>query len=300
VLELVSEYDVVVDGTDNFEVQYVVDAACALVGKPLVWGSVLRFDGQVTVFWGTASDDLDRTLDDLYPEQPDADAGETCSVAGVLGPVCAAIGAVMATETLKLIGGYGEPLLGRLLVHDALDASWREVAFGKAAGRDTPGGRRARGATNVGEPYRYTPTSAGSSGPATALFERQATMAPSSSSLTAASAATPSITPGELKEMLEARERGETDFVLVDVREPHEYQLVSIDGAQLVPLGQILSDQAREILPPEEKVVLHCHHDARSQHAAALLRANGYTDVTFVQGGIDAWSREVDPSAPRY
>jgi adenylyltransferase/sulfurtransferase len=293
VLELVSEYDIVVDGTDNFEVQYVVDAACALVGKPLVWGSVLRFDGQVTVFWGTAGEGLDRTLDDLYPEQPDADAGETCSVAGVLGPVCAAIGAVMATETLKLLGGYGEPLLGRLLVHDALDASWREVPFGKAANRDTPGARRTRGAANIGEPYSFTRQGSGSSGPATALFERQSTV-------TSESTPTPSITAPELKSLLEARSRGEADFVLVDVREMYENQLVAIEGAELVPLGQILSDQAREILPPQEKVILHCHHDARSQQAAALLRANGWEDVTFVQGGIDAWSREVDPSAPRY
>ncbi|MCS5715338.1 molybdopterin-synthase adenylyltransferase MoeB [Herbiconiux sp. CPCC 205716] len=290
VLELVSEYDVVVDGTDNFEVQYVVDAACALVGKPLVWGSVLRFDGQVTVFWATAGEGLDRTLDDLYPEQPDADAGETCSVAGVLGPVCAAIGAVMATETLKLLGGYGEPLLGRLLVHDALDASWREVPFGKAANRDTPGSRRTRGAANIGEPYSYTKQGAAAAGPATALFERQSTV----------TSPTPSVTAPELKSLLEARERGEADFVLVDVREMHENQLVAIEGSELVPLGQILSDQAREILPPQEKVIVHCHHDARSQQAAALLRANGWEDVTFVQGGIDAWSREVDPSAPRY
>jgi adenylyltransferase/sulfurtransferase len=293
VLELVSEYDIVVDGTDNFEVQYVVDAACALVGKPLVWGSVLRFDGQVTVFWATAGEGLDRTLDDLYPEQPDADAGETCSVAGVLGPVCAAIGAVMATETLKLLGGYGEPLLGRLLVHDALDASWREVPFGKAANRDTPGARRTRGAANIGEPYSFTKQGTGSSGPATALFERQSTV-------TSETTPTPSITAPELKSLLEARTRGEADFVLVDVREMYENQLVAIEGSELVPLGQILSDQAREILPPQEKVILHCHHDARSQQAAALLRANGWEDVTFVQGGIDAWSREVDPSAPRY
>ncbi|MBF4574082.1 molybdopterin-synthase adenylyltransferase MoeB [Herbiconiux sp. VKM Ac-1786] len=293
VLELVSEYDIVVDGTDNFEVQYVVDAACALVGKPLVWGSVLRFDGQVTVFWATAGEGLDRTLDDLYPEQPDADAGETCSVAGVLGPVCAAIGAVMATETLKLLGGYGEPLLGRLLVHDALDASWREVPFGKAANRDTPGARRTRGAANIGEPYSFTKQGTASSGPATALFERQSTV-------TSESTPTPSITAPELKSLLEARTRGEADFVLVDVREMYENQLVAIEGSELVPLGQILSDQAREILPPQEKVILHCHHDARSQQAAALLRANGWEDVTFVQGGIDAWSREVDPSAPRY
>jgi adenylyltransferase/sulfurtransferase len=290
VLELVSEYDVVVDGTDNFEVQYVVDAACALVGKPLVWGSVLRFDGQITVFWATAPDGLDRTLDDLYPEQPDADPAESCSVAGVLGPVCAAVGAVMATETLKLLGGFGEPLLGRLLVHDALDASWREVPFGQA----TP---RAK-AANIGEPYSVTKQGAGVSGPATKLFERQSVT--DTSARSSAPAPLSSVSPTELKDLLDARERGDADFVLVDVREPHEHALVSIDGAQLVPLGQILSDAAREILPPQEKVIVHCHHDARSQRAAALLRENGWDDVVFVRGGIDAWVTEIEPDKPRY
>jgi adenylyltransferase/sulfurtransferase len=290
VLELVSEYDVIVDGTDNFEVQYVVDAACALVGKPLVWASVLRFDGQVTVFWATAPDGLDRTLDDLYPEQPDADPAESCSVAGVLGPVCAALGAVMATETLKLLGGYGEPLLGRLLVHDALDASWREVPFGHA----TP---RAK-AANIGEPYSVTKQGAGATGPATKLFERQSVTDASASPSTPAPLA--SISPAELKDLLDARERGDADFVLVDVREPHEYALVSIDGAELVPLGQILTDAAREILPPQEKVIVHCHHDARSQRAAAALRDNGWEDVVFVRGGIDAWVTDVEPTKPRY
>ncbi len=290
VLELVSEYDVVVDGTDNFEVQYVVDAACALVGKPLVWGSVLRFDGQVTVFWATAPDGLDRTLDDLYPEQPDADPAESCSVAGVLGPVCAAVGAVMATETLKLIGGYGAPLLGRLLVHDALDASWREVPFGHAA-------PRAR-AANIGEPYSVTNQGAGATGPATKLFERHAVTDASVSPTPPAPL--DSVSPAELQELLAARERGEADFVLVDVREPHEHALVSIDGAELVPLGQILTDAAREILPPQEKVIVHCHHDARSQRAAAALRENGWEDVVFVRGGIDAWVRDIEPGKPRY
>lgn len=290
VLELVSEYDVVVDGTDNFEVQYVIDAACALVGKPMVWGSVLRFDGQVTVFWATAPSELARTLDDLYPEQPGDDAAESCAVAGVLGPVCAAIGAVMATETLKLLGGWGEPLLGRLLVHDALDGSWREVEFGKAPSRAGTRGS-SRGAANIGEPYNARTQGAGVSGPATRLFERNAM------SDTTASG---SISPTELKELLDARERDEADFVLVDVREPHEYQLVSIDGAQLVPLGQILSDAAREILPPQEKVIVHCHHDGRSQHAVAQLKAAGWEDVVFVRGGIDAWVQDVEPGKPRY
>jgi adenylyltransferase/sulfurtransferase len=321
VLELISEYDVVVDGTDNFEVQYVIDAACALVGKPMVWGSVLRFDGQVTVFWATAPGDLGRTLDDLYPEQPGTDPAETCSVAGVLGPVCAAIGAMMATETLKLLGGWGEPLLGRMLVLDALDSTWREIEFGKASPRAGTRGS-TRGAANIGEPYRPDLQGAGISGPATRLFGRQAmtdsTSPASSGSPDAGSpgagspdagsprAASPragspdSISVAELKVLLEARGRDEADFVLVDVREPHEHQIAAIEGSELVPLSRILSDAAREIAPPQERVIVHCHHDGRSQHAVAQLRAAGWEDVVFVRGGIDAWAREIEPGMPRY
>ncbi|MDO9397498.1 MAG: molybdopterin-synthase adenylyltransferase MoeB [Herbiconiux sp.] len=293
VLELVSEYDVVVDGTDNFEVQYILDAACALVGKPIVWGSVLRFDGQATVFWATAPAPLARTLGDLYPDQPETDPAESCSTAGVLGPVCAAIGAVLATETLKLLGGWGEPLLGRLLVHDALDATWREVAFGTAPTRAGTRGS-TRGAANIGEPYSINRQGTGSTGPATKLFERQ--------TMESTPAQPESISPSELKDLLDAREAGDpaADFVLVDVREPHEYQFVSIEGSQLVPMGQLFTEAAREILPPQERVIVHCHHDGRSRQAASALLRAGYADVVFVRGGIDAWSTEVDPTAPRY
>jgi adenylyltransferase/sulfurtransferase len=276
VLDLVADYDVVVDGTDNFEVQYAVDAACALLGKPYVWGSVLRFDGQVTVFWATAPDGLDRTLGDLYPEQPVADADESCAVAGVLGPLCATIGSMMATETLKLLGGYGDPLLGRLLVHDALDASWTDVEFGHAAASGHENAHTEASPMEEGRRMTDPTTSADDA-------DRDYVTAP------------------ELSELLAARERGETDFVLVDVREPNEYELVSIDGAQLVPLGEILSGAAREELPaPGETVIVHCHFDGRSRKAAEALKQNGWENVRFVQGGIDAWSTEVDPSKPRY
>lgn len=289
VLELVSEYDVVVDGTDEFEVQYLVDAACALVGTPMVWGSVLRFDAQVTVFWATAPDGLGRTLADLYPPDVTAAApAESCAVSGVVGPVAAAAGGVMGAEVLKLLGGYGSPLLGRLVVFDGLDGTWREVPFAhveRRPGRSTA----ARGARNVGEPYSYSRQGAAGSGPATRLFERSEE-----------EDAMTSVSVGELKELLAAREAGDADFVLVDVREPHEHALVSIPGAALVPLGSLLGDAAREVLPPQEKVIVHCHHDGRSQRAAAVLRENGWEDVVFVRGGIDAWAADVDPSLPRY
>ncbi|WP_291038833.1 ThiF family adenylyltransferase [Herbiconiux sp.] len=301
VLELVSEYDVVVDGTDTFEVGHIVDAACALVGKPIVWGSVLRFDGQVTVFWATAPGELARTMSDLFPTAAaDADA-ESCAVAGVVGPACGAVGSLMAGEVLKLLVGFGSPLLGRLLVLDALDATWREVPFSHVERR--PGrSSAARGASNIGEPYSYANQGAAGVSPATRLFERQgaAGAEPAVPAAPAAPAAPESISVHELKELLEARSRDEADFVLVDVRETYEYEVASIEGAELVPLGQLLTDAAREILPPQERVIVHCHFDGRSRHAAEVLRSKGWEDVVFVRGGIDAWSTEVDPSVTRY
>ncbi|MFB2584383.1 ThiF family adenylyltransferase [Herbiconiux liukaitaii] len=297
VLELVSEYDVVIDGTDTFEVGHIVDAACALVGKPIVWGSVLRFDGQVTVFWATAPDGLGRTLSDLFPPSASSVPDETCALAGVVGPACGAVGSLMAIEALKLLVGFGSPLLGRLLVLDALDSTWSEVPFSHVERR--PGrSSAARGASNIGEPYSYSKQGAGGAGgPATRSFGASA----SSASAAPEEAATEqSVSVTELKELLEARSRDEADFVLVDVREIYEHQVAAIEGAELVPLGQILSDAAREILPPQERVIVHCHHDGRSRHAAELLRANGWEDVVFVRGGIDAWSTEVDPSVTRY
>ncbi|MCS5722483.1 ThiF family adenylyltransferase [Herbiconiux sp. CPCC 203407] len=310
VLELVSEYDVVVDGTDTFEVGHIVDAACALVGKPIVWGSVLRFDGQVTVFWATAPGELARTMSDLFPTAAaDADA-ESCAVAGVVGPACGAVGSLMAGEVLKLLVGFGTPLLGRLLVLDALDATWSEVPFSHVERR--PGrSSAARGASNIGEPYSYANQGAAGVSPATRLFERQGAAGSGDALASGGSAAAPAAAPAapaapesisvqELKELLEARSRDEADFVLVDVRETYEYEVASIEGAELVPLGQLFTDAAREILPPQERVIVHCHHDGRSRHAAEVLRSKGWEDVVFVRGGIDAWSTEVDPSVTRY
>ncbi|MCS5496468.1 ThiF family adenylyltransferase [Cnuibacter physcomitrellae] len=291
VLDLVSEYDVVVDGTDTFDVQIIADAACALVGKPYVWGSVLRFDGQATVFWAQAPGGAARTLSDLYPdlERRGADADETCAIAGVLGPLCATVGGILASETLKLLGGYGEPLLGRLLVVDALDGTTTEVPFGTAE----PATPRV---ANVGRPYDPFidgPTAGGSPGPAARPRNERNTMQQEDAS-------TDSVSVSELDSLLQARARGEADFVLVDVREPHEHELVSIDGSVLVPLGGILSPEAREAVPADATVIVHCHHDGRSQRAAQALRQSGYDDVRFVRGGIDAWVAEIEPEKPRY
>jgi molybdopterin/thiamine biosynthesis adenylyltransferase/rhodanese-related sulfurtransferase len=270
VLALVADYDVVIDGTDNFETRYLAHDAAALLGKPYVWGSVLRFDGQVTVFWAkppaTSGIETGVSLRDLFADDAEAAEGESCAIAGVLGSVCASIGAAMATEAVKLIVGFGEILLGRLLVHDGVDASWREIRFG--------------------------PKSAAAPSRAEARSEK----------LSAAPrlAQSPSITPSEVQELLVERTAGEAHFVLVDIREPWEHDVAAIDGAVLLPMSHLSAESSLEVIPYDATVILHCHHDTRSASAQQYLAQHGWSDIRFMEGGIDSWSRTIDGDVPRY
>jgi molybdopterin/thiamine biosynthesis adenylyltransferase/rhodanese-related sulfurtransferase len=286
VLALVADYDVIVDGTDNFETRYLAHDAAKLLGKPYVWGSVLRFDGQATVFWAAPPASLGTgvTLRDLFAEEPSADANETCATAGVLGSVCASIGSVMATETIKLLLGFGEPLLGRLLVHDGLDATWREIRFGPAARDAAPRERATAGSS----PRPDTPQSKGT--PVTQPDASAALPEPTAERMT----------PTQLKALLDARERGEQSFVLVDVREPWERDIVHIEGSELIPMSQLLSDEAREKMPQDDRVILYCHHDGRSGQARDYMAQNGWSNISDLGGGVDAWVTEVEPEKPRY
>ncbi|CAN5160690.1 adenylyltransferase/sulfurtransferase MoeZ [soil metagenome] len=308
---ILSGYDLVIDGTDNFSTRYLANDTAAMLGMPYVWGSVLRFDGQMSVFWQNAPGGA-VTLRDLFASPPADDERESCSVAGVLGPLCASIGAAMATEALKLIVGFGTPMLGRVLVVDALDGSHSEVRFRPAG--------RAPAAVSTSDVIPAAP-SAGSpssmphedSSPPPSLVSAvsprsESTMPSDSSPAREPSPAlspspspspSPSITVSDLAERLAARAAGTDDFVLVDVREPWENELVAIDGAVLLPLANLLSDHARDLLRGEQ-VVVHCHHDTRSRYAREVLLQSGYTDVTFVEGGIDAWAADIDPGMPRY
>lgn len=270
VLALVADYDVIIDGTDNFETRYLAHDAAALLGKPYVWGSVLRFDGQVTLFWATppASSGIETgvSLRDLFADEPDAAEGESCAIAGVLGSVCQGIGAAMATETVKLIVGFGEILLGRLLINDGVDASWREIRFG--------------------------PKSAHTPAPAQVTADVPA-VAPQRADL-------PSVTPEEVRDLLAARDNGEAHFVLVDIREPWEHEVAAIDGAVLLPMSQLMAESSLEVIPYDARVILHCHHDTRSASAREYLAQHGWSDIRFMSGGIDAWSRTIDAAVPRY
>lgn len=271
VLDVVRGYDLVLDGTDNFPTRYLVGDACELLGVPQVWGSIFRFDGQVAVFWPGRGP----MYRDLFPTPPPPGSVPSCAEGGVLGVLCAAIGSVMATEAVKLVCGIGEPLVGRLMVFDALEMSWRTL-------RVQP------------DPDRK---------PVEALVDYDAFcgIAPA---MTAGSAGDPlaaaTIDVHTLKAMLAARERGEDDFVLVDVREPYEQQIVAIPGAVLVPKADLVDGDGLDRLPRGRRIVLHCKSGGRSAQALEALHARGFTDAVHVGGGVLAWAREIDPSLPTY
>jgi sulfur-carrier protein adenylyltransferase/sulfurtransferase len=286
-LTLLEGYDLVVDGTDNFATRYLVNDACVVLGLPYVWGSVFRFDGQVSVFWGRSGPGGQQQFPCyrcLFPEPPPAGSVPSCAEGGVLGVLCAAVGAAQGTEAVKLLTGIGQPLLGRLLVHDALRASWQELAVQPdpacavcgaepSITRETglPDYESFCGLPAVGEPVG----------------------APAGTSADEVSAV-------ELASLLAQRERGENDLVLVDVREPGERAIVSIPGAVAVARAKFDSGEAFADIPFDRPVVLHCRSGARSATALQLLRAAGHPDARHLAGGVLAWVDQVDPSLPTY
>ncbi|MCP2274755.1 adenylyltransferase and sulfurtransferase [Nocardia amikacinitolerans] len=266
-VELFRDYDLILDGTDNFATRYLVNDAAVLAGKPYVWGSIYRFEGQVSVFWEDAPDGRGLNYRDLYPEAPPPGMVPSCAEGGVLGVLCASIGSIMVTEAIKLITGIGEPLLGRLMVYDALDMSYRTIKL-----------RR--------DPERQ---------PITELIDYEAFCGVVSEEGQAAAAGS-TITARELKELLDAGK----DIELIDVREPVEWDIVHIEGARLIPKDRILSGEALSELPQNKPIVLHCKTGIRSAEALAVLKNAGFSDATHVQGGIVAWANQVDTSLPVY
>ncbi|MFD4357605.1 adenylyltransferase/sulfurtransferase MoeZ [Nocardia sp. NPDC058518] len=265
-VELFAEYDLIVDGTDNFATRYLVNDAAVLAGKPYVWGSIYRFEGQVSVFWEDAPDGRGINYRDLYPEAPPPGMVPSCAEGGVLGVLCASIGSVMVTEAIKLITGIGETLLGRLMVYDALDMNYRTIKL-----------RR--------DPQRE---------PITELIDYDAFCGVVSEEGTAAAAGS-TITAAELKDLLDADK-----VELIDVREPVEWDIVHIAGATLIPKDRILSGEALSELPQNKPIVLHCKTGIRSAEALAALKRAGFADATHLQGGVVAWAKQVDPSLPVY
>jgi molybdopterin/thiamine biosynthesis adenylyltransferase/rhodanese-related sulfurtransferase len=264
-LALFADYDLIVDGSDNFATRYLVNDAAAILGKPYVWGSIYRFDGQVSVFWVKHGP----TYRDLYPEAPPAGSVPTCGEGGVFGMLCGAVGSMMVAEAVKLITGVGRTLLGRVLLFNALASSWREIAISR-----DPAGEPV---TELVDYDLFCGTAAHPEG-----------------------AADDGITVPELAAMLDARDRGEHDFDLVDVREPGEHEIVCIPGSRLIPQGGILSGHDLAHLPRDRDIVLYCKAGTRSAEVLAELRRQGYSRVTHVRGGVLAWVKEIEPSQPVY
>ncbi len=265
--EIISEYDLIVDGTDNFATRYLVNDACVLAGKPYVWGSIFRFEGQVSVFWENAPGGKGLNYRDLYPEPPPPEMAPSCAEGGVLGILCASIGAMMATEAIKLITGIGETMLGRLAVYDALEMSYRFIPL-----------RRAPNRTQIDK-----------------LIDYQRFC--SANHVSAAHTdAIPVISARELKAI---QENG-TDVQLIDVRGVEEWDIVHIEGAKLIPKHRILSEEVLAAMNKEDFIVLHCKMGMRSRDVLLEMQKQGFTNVKSLDGGILAWIREVDQSLPVY
>lgn len=266
-VELFEQYDLILDGTDNFATRYLVNDAAVLAHKPYVWGSIYRFEGQVSVFWENAPDGRGLNYRDLYPEPPPPGMVPSCAEGGVLGILCASIASVMGTEAIKLITGIGEPLLGRLMVYDALEMSYRTISIRKDP--STP---------KITELIDYEEFCGVVSDEA------------------ADAAADATITPRELRELLDSGKK----VALIDVREPVEWDINHIDGAQLIPQSSINSGEGLAKLPQDRIPVLYCKTGVRSAEALAAVKKAGFSDAVHLQGGIVAWAQQMQPDMVMY
>ncbi len=269
-VDLFRRYDLIVDGTDNFATRYLVNDAAVLAGKPYVWGSIYRFEGQVSVFWENAPDGRGLNYRDLYPEPPPPGMVPSCAEGGVLGIICASIASVMGTEAIKLITGIGESLLGRLMVYDALEMSYRTITI-----RKDPAEALRPKITELIDYEQFC-----------GVVSDDAAAATSDST----------ITPRELRDLLDSGKK----LALIDVREPVEWDIVHIDGAQLVPKSLINSGEGLAKLPHDRMAVLYCKTGVRSAEALATVKKAGFSDALHLQGGIVAWAKQMQPDMVMY
>ena len=267
VMEIFSQYDLIVDGTDNFATRYLVNDACVLLGKPYVWGSIYRFDGQASVFWS----EYGPCYRCLYPEPPPPGMVPSCAEGGVLGVLCASVGSIQVNEAIKLLMGIGEPLVGRLMIYDALEMTYRQVKV------------------------RKDPECAicGKNPTVTELIDYEA-FCGTISEEAAEAARDSTISVRDLKAMKDAGE----DFLLVDVREPGEFEIVSIPGAVLIPKGEFLNGSALEGLPQDRTIVVNCKTGVRSAEVLAILKGAGFANSVHVGGGVLAWVNQIEPDKP--
>ncbi|HEX7825450.1 MAG TPA: adenylyltransferase/sulfurtransferase MoeZ [Mycobacterium sp.] len=265
--ELFEQYDLILDGTDNFATRYLVNDAAVLAHKPYVWGSIYRFSGQVSVFWEDAPDGRGLNYRDLYPEPPAPGTVPSCAEGGVLGILCASVASVMGTEAIKLITGIGESLLGRLMIYDALDMTYRTIGIRK-------------------DPA--TPK-------ITELIDYDAFCGVVSDEA-AEAAADSSVTPAELRQLLDSGK----PVALIDVREPVEWAINHIEGAELIPKSTLDSGAGLARVPQDRIAVLYCKTGIRSAEALLALKQAGFADALHLQGGIVAWARQLEPDMVMY
>ncbi len=270
VKEIFSQYDIIVDGTDNFATRYLVNDACVLLKKPYVWGSIFRFDGQASVFWA----EYGPCYRCLYPEPPPPGMVPSCAEGGVLGVLCATIGSIQTTEAVKVITGVGEPMIGSLMIYDALEMSFRKVKVRKDPNCPLCGDNP----TQVDLLPDYDAFCG--------VLSDAAEVAVKDSTI--------SVT--ELASKIAANE----GFYLVDVREPSEFEIVRIPGSHLIPKQGFLDGTVLATLPQDKPIILHCKSGVRSAECLAILKGAGFADATHVAGGVIAWAKQIDKSLPVY
>ena len=276
VMDVFKGYDLIVDGTDNFATRYMVNDAAFFLKIPYVWGSIYRFDGQASVFAPSLADDAP-CYRCLYPEPPPPGMVPSCAEGGVLGVLCASIGSIQVNEAIKLLTGIGEPLVGKLMIYDALEMEYRKLKVRK-------------------DPHCAL---CGDNPTVTGLIDYDAFYGAISDDAAEAAAGS-TISVVQLEHMLKEREEGTRDFVLVDVREPNEYEINRIPGSVLIPKGDFLNGSALEQLPADKQIVMHCKSGVRSAETLAIVKGAGYADAVHVGGGVVAWVNQVDPSQPSY
>lgn len=270
-LDILKDYDVIIDGTDNFPTRYLTNDACVLLGKANIYGSIFRFDGLATVFKA----DEGPCYRCLYPEPPPPGMVPSCAEGGVLGILPGTIGLIQATEAIKIICGIGKTLVGRLMVYDALQMTFKELKLRKDPSCPACGKNPTIKALIDYEQF-------------CGLTRGQ--------SASQGAGSVQDISVEDLKKKLDQKE----EFVFIDVREPFESQIAKIPGAKLIPLGQLETRYKELEASKHLEIVAHCHHGGRSRRALEFLKTKGFTQLKNVAGGIDEWSLNIDATVPRY
>lgn len=270
VMEIFSQYDIIVDGTDNFATRYLVNDACVLLKKPYVWGSIYRFDGQASVFWA----EYGPCYRCLYPEPPPPGMVPSCAEGGVLGVLCATIGSIQTTEAIKVLTGIGDPLIGSLMIYDALEMSFRKIKVRKDPNCPLCSDKPSQ--TQLLPDYEAF----------CGTLSDEAEVAVKDSTISVTDLAT-KISAGD-------------NFYLIDVREPSEFEIVRIPGSHLIPKQGFLDGTVLATLPQDKPIVLHCKSGVRSAECLAILKSAGFADATHVSGGVIAWAKQIDKTLPVY